>query len=291
MLRQSQSFPLQPLPRLVYHIVCMSLWLSIHRVAGGATGDIFPAIEAAQRKCPGEHKQDSWLVSASGQRTGSTRCSCVPHPASPCCLSAFLAVEISSSCSGLPRGWGISLPLKVCSCLQPAAAGAMGGVVLAEPRCHAGPFPRACDPDPRGNSLPPTNSLSYLCTAAAHKWASRDGKLRQLFRVEKHVKTCLDGLPARQTPVSPRLIHSLACQPDHLQQERRALPQPQEPWAGWSLTPPRSPWSKAVPRAPCLATGTRVWGTSEARAQPEHHDSPWWTRRHSCIHPWLSCAH
>lgn len=62
-------------------------------------------------------------------------------------------------------------------------------------------LPQGGDLGPHVNSLPPTNSPSVLHTAAAHKWTFWDGNICQLFGVEKHVKTCNDGLPVR-------LIHS-----------------------------------------------------------------------------------
>lgn len=45
-----------------------------------------------------------------------------PFAPSPSCLSLLprslaLAIETLSICSGLPRAWGISLPLKLCSCV------------------------------------------------------------------------------------------------------------------------------------------------------------------------------
>lgn len=231
---------------------CMSLWIAIHRVSGE---DIFPGYR--DRGCPGKVSRGaqaglagwSWLQGSKRAARGAPMLlTILPHPVAS--LPTFLAVEIPSICLGLPRAEGTYLPLQLCSCVQPTAAGAMGGAAL----CLT--LPQACHPDPRGNSLPPTNSPSYLRTAAADKWASWDGNLRQLLGVEKHVKTCHDGLPARQMPVSPRFVRSLARHMDHSQQQRRC-------WCREGLClghgslgldgcwlSPHSHWSKAVPRAP-----------------------------------------
>jgi len=155
---------------------------------------------------------------------------------------------------------------------------------------RARPVPRACDPDPRENSLPPTNCPSDLCTAAAHKWASRDGNLRQLFRVEKHVKTCRNGLPARQSPVSPRLVRSLAAPRITCTGEEGSASAVGA--LGWMVGDSLPlPVEQSSSQGSYPATGTRVWDTFEARAQPEHQGGPGGNRRHRSMHPWLSCDH
>lgn len=230
MLRYSQRFPLQPLPSRG-HMESPELMLFIYPVGFQSMGcwtgyrGITPRVRG--QGYPGKGPRRAQAGQLAGVRSGaengqhkvpprsSLSCrwlsSSLPLlPLSTASLPAPLAVEIPSSCLGLPQAWGISLPLKPCNPQQQ--------VQWVERRWQSPGA--ASDPSPGpaililvGTPCHPPIPPSYLCTAAAHKWASRDGNLRQLFGVEKHVKTCLDGLPARQTPASPRLIRALAHHP------------------------------------------------------------------------------
>lgn len=169
----------------------------------------------------------------------------LPLPAAS--LPTSLPFLLLRSARNLPQAWGISLPLKLCIVCNPqqqvqsvewrwqspdAASDPSPGpaiLILRETPCHP--------------PIPLCIYVQLLLTNGLPRTKTSDS-----FSGWKNMKTCHDGLPARQTPVSPWLIHTLAHYWYHLQQERRALPQQQDP--GLDGYWPPLPLEQAVPRAP-----------------------------------------